>query len=147
MYRLTVSHFNRVFHAFADGWVRMNAIEYFMVSSFQLARCNSLRDDLSYVVTDGVCAKPFAILCIKDHFDEAFGMSGSRGFTRCAEREFANFDLITGFFRLFLCEAGRSYFRIAISTTRNVIIINRFRLMIVFLLTICDSFNTDDAFF
>ena len=53
--RLTVRMLDRVLHTFADGGVGVDAVQYFVVSSFQFAGNYCFDDDLGYVVTDHVC--------------------------------------------------------------------------------------------
>ncbi len=82
----------------------------------ELARGYYFGDHLSYVGTDEVCAQPFAIFGIEDHFYKAIGSTGSLGFTRCAEGELANLDLVTCFLGTFFGIAYRCDLRRAICT-------------------------------
>src|SRR5579871_867533 len=91
MYRFTICYFDRIFYTFTDGWMRVDAVEHFLISCFEFSADNRLDDDFSYVITDHVRAKPLAVFRIEHHFNETFCMSGSGSFSGCAQRELANF--------------------------------------------------------
>src|SRR5690606_32049918 len=77
MYCLPVCHFNRILHALTDGGVWVDAVEDLVMRGFELAGHNCFNDDLCYIVTDHVCAQPFPVFRIKDHFYKTFGMACS----------------------------------------------------------------------
>src|SRR6058998_1428841 len=90
MYRFVVSHFDGIFDTFADGWVRMDTVQYLVEGCFQFTGNNCFGDHFGYVVADHVRTQPLAVLGIEDHFYKSFGGTGCRSLTRGAERELSN---------------------------------------------------------
>ena len=52
MNRLAIGHLDSIFNAFANGWVRMNSIQHFMISGFQLTGNHSFGNHFRYVITN-----------------------------------------------------------------------------------------------
>jgi len=72
--------FDGVFYRFADGRVRVDGIEDFVVGRLQLAAQYGFGDDLGDVLANHMGAEPFAIFGVEDDFDETFGVAGAGGF-------------------------------------------------------------------
>src|SRR3546814_19709490 len=62
---------------------------------------------------------------VKDYLHKTVGMSGSFCFSRSREGELAHLDLITGIHSCLFGKTYRGDFRLAIGTTRDIIVIQR----------------------
>ena len=76
VYRLIIRNLNSVFHTFTDRRVRVDTVQYFLVSCFQFSGRDCLYDYLSHIITDHVSAKPFAVFSIENNFYKSFRVAG-----------------------------------------------------------------------
>ena len=81
MNRFTVSNLNGIFDGFADGGMRVYAIQDLMRRCFEFAGSDGLCDDLSYIVTNHVSTESLALFRIKYHLHKSFRMACSQSFT------------------------------------------------------------------
>src|SRR3546814_2183708 len=77
---------------------------------------------------------------VKDYLHKSVGMSGSFCFSRSREGELAHLDLITGIHSCLFGKTYRGDFRLAIGTTRDIIVIQRCWVFSG------DLFHTNDSF-
>src|SRR5580692_11723694 len=133
-----IGGFDGILDRFADRRVGVDAVEHFVVGGLEFAADDGLNDDLRDIIADHVGAEPFAVLGVEDYFNKAFGMADAGGFARRCQGELAYFDLIAGVAGLFLGHTDGGDLRGAVRTTGDVAIVERFRLVGVFLFSVSD---------
>ena len=88
----------------------MHGLDDLVVGRLQLAGGDGLGDEFRGVVADDVAAEEFAVLGVVDHLDEAFVVTGRRGFARSGEGELTLLDLVAGLLGFLFGVARRSVY-------------------------------------
>src|SRR5450759_1735587 len=123
----------RIQRSFADTlrqrWMSVDRLNNLLARRLKGSRNDKFTDHLCSFRADNVRSEELTVFRIKNQFDESFRFVDCERFAVRAKRISADLQLITFFARLLFSQADAGNLRLAVRATRNVVIVNRMRVL------------------
>src|SRR6266700_905050 len=140
VYRHAVHTVGCVEHRFRQCRMRVDRPHQILYRGFEFHGGHCFRDQFGGLRADDVYPKDLSVVRVRNNLDEAFVLADDAGARVRGEREFANFDVVSGFSSLCFRQTHAADLRMAIGGARDTLPVNGLRRLA------CDLGNRHQSF-